>query len=83
MSTRQTSLILISMLLLPLIVFSQQWEGSDNTGGNIWRAGNVGIGPGITSPAYPLDVDGDINLTGSIFNNGSRCLSFNSSNKFI
>ena len=43
------------------------WTGTANATGNIERTGSVGIG---TSPAYKLDVSGDINHTGQIIRSG-------------
>lgn len=63
-------LILGSMLALSGIAIAQpQWDGSVSDMGNIWREGNVGIGVGMTSPAYLLDLQ--VNSS-SAFDDGLR-----------
>ena len=42
----------------------------DATNGSFFNKGNVGIG--TTSPGYKLDVAGDINFTGTLYQNGSE-----------
>jgi len=53
--------LFILFILLPLSFLSielnaQQWNGSGNTGNDIYREGNVGIGEAMTNPSYPLDI---------------------------
>jgi hypothetical protein len=42
-------------------------------GGAYYNEGNIGIG--LTDPQYRLDVGGDINFTGSLYNNGAEFIS--------
>ena len=47
---------------------------TENIGGGVYYTeGNVGIG--LTNPQYDLDVVGDINFTGSLYNNGAEFVS--------
>ena len=52
--------VLLALVVLNTSAFGQQWGGTQNTTGNIFRTGNVGIG--TNSPAYPLDIAGTLNL---------------------
>lgn len=42
-------------------------------GGAYYTEGNIGVG--LTNPQYDLDIVGDINFTGSLYNNGSEFVS--------
>jgi len=61
----KTKLIIGSFLALAGAAHAQ-WSGSSSTTGNIYRSGNVGIGSGMTSPGYALDING------SAINDGMR-----------
>lgn len=47
-------------------VTSRWTESANDQGNNIYRNSKVGIGD-VDSPAYQLDVDGDINMTGKLY----------------
>ena len=50
---------------------TSRWTKSTNdNGANIYRNSKVGIG-NITAPAYTLDVNGDINMVGKLYVNGT------------
>ena len=51
-------------------VTSRWTESSNDSGANIYRNSKVGIG-NVPSPAYTLDVNGDINMTGVMRVNGT------------
>ena len=52
-----------------LFVTSRWTESANDSGANIYRNSKVGIG-NVTSPAYQLDIAGDLNMTGSMYVGG-------------
>ena len=52
-----------------LFVTSRWTESSNDSGANIYRNSKVGIG-NVASPAYQLDIAGDLNMTGSMYVGG-------------
>ncbi len=51
-------LLFLSMLLslLPSLAIAQQWKGSNDINGTLWRNGNVGVG--ISNPTRPFQLRG-------------------------
>lgn len=57
------------------LYISSQWNGT--TGNTLYygTSGSVLVGIGTSDPAYTLDVNGDLNFNGALYNNGNLYIS--------